>query len=201
MFENFFADPEVLAQGALTGLIFGFLLQKGGVTRFGVIVGQFLLKDFTVLKIMLTAILVGGIGIYGMRAVGWDVSLHIKNTALLGNALGGLIFGAGMALLGYCPGTGVAALGDGSRHAWFGVLGMLAGAAIFAEVFPWMKSSVLGIGDFGKATLPTLTELSPWWFLTLLAILAAGIFVTLERREKKRKILSFSEKKSISEVS
>ncbi len=186
MFEHFFADPNTLLLGAFTGFLFGFLLQKGGVTRYSVIVGQFLLKDFTVLKIMLTAILVGGIGIYGMRAMSWDVSLHIKNAALLGNALGGMIFGVGMALLGYCPGTGVAALGDGSRHALFGVLGMLVGAAIFAEAYPSMKSGVLGVGDLGKATLPTLTQLSPWWFLALLTLAAAVVFVMLERWERKQ---------------
>ena len=98
MFENFFANPTTILMGGVTGFLFGFLLQKGGVTRFSVIVGQFLLKDFTVLKIMLTAIVVGSVGIYGMRALGFDIDLHIKATALLGNALGGLIFGAGMAV-------------------------------------------------------------------------------------------------------
>jgi uncharacterized membrane protein YedE/YeeE len=189
MFENFFADPKMLGFGATTGFLFGFLLQKGGVTRFSVILGQFLLKDFTVLKIMLTAILIGGIGIYGMRALGMDVPLHIKNATLAGNALGGLIFGTGMAILGYCPGTGVAALGDGSRHAIFGVLGMLMGAAVYAEVYPWMKSEVLGIVDFGKATLPTLSGYSPWWFIAGMAILSLSIFFILERWELKKAIM------------
>lgn len=185
MFDHIFASPSALLTGALTGLAFGFLLQKGGVTRFGVIVGQFLLKDFTVLKVMGTAIVVGAIGIYGMRAMGLDVPLHIKNAALLGNALGGAIFGVGMAVLGYCPGTGVAAIGDGSRHAIPGVLGGLFGAAVFAEVYPWMKSEVLGVGDFGKATLDSVTGLSPWWFMGLMAIAAVVGFSVLERWERR----------------
>ena len=186
MFENFFADPTVLISGAITGFIFGFLLQKGGVTRFNVILGQFLLRDFTVLKIMLTAILVGGIGVYGMRTIGWDVPLHVKNATLAGNLLGGLIFGVGMAVLGYCPGTGVAAIGDGSRHAIFGVLGMLVGAALYAEAYPWMKSEVLGIVDMGKATLPTVSGQSPWWFIVGMMIVSIGVFLILERWELKR---------------
>ena len=109
-----------------------------------------------------------------MRALGWDVPLHIKNAALLGNALGGVIFGAGMALLGYCPGTGVAAFGDGSRHALFGVLGMLVGAALFAEVYPWLKSELLGIGDLGKATLPSLTA--------TFALVVSGVAECWQRR-------------------
>lgn len=185
MFEHFFADPKTLLMGGVTGLAFGFLLQKGGVTRFNVILGQFLLKDFTVLKVMLTAIVVGGVGIYGMRAGGMDVPLHIKNATLLGNLAGGLIFGVGMALLGYCPGTGVAAMGDGSRHAVFGVLGMLVGAGLYAEAYPWMKSEVLGVGDLGKATLDTVTGLSPWWFVLGLTVIAIWGLLTLERWEAK----------------
>jgi hypothetical protein len=186
MFENFFADPGVLLLGGLTGLVFGFVLQKGGVTRFSVIVGQFLLKDFTMLKIMLTAIVVGGLGIYGMRAAGLEIALHVKTAALLGNALGGVIFGIGMALLGFCPGTGVAAIGDGAKHAIPGVAGMVAGAAVYAEVYPWFKANILDVGAMGKATLASVTGLSPWWLMAAVLVMAAGIVFALERFEHKR---------------
>jgi uncharacterized membrane protein YedE/YeeE len=183
------ADPGILLTGALTGLVFGFLLQKGGVTRFQVIVGQFLLKDFTMLKVMLSAVIVGGVGIYGMRTLGMDVSLHVKNLELLGNAVGGLIFGVGMVILGYCPGTGVAALGDGSRHAFFGVLGMVAGAALYAEAYPFMKSDILGVGAGGKETFVTMTGLSPWWFI-LLIVVVVGLFLGWLERWERRQISS-----------
>ncbi|NIN68518.1 MAG: YeeE/YedE family protein, partial [Anaerolineae bacterium] len=148
MFDtSFFADPTTLLLGALTGLIFGFLLRKGGLTRFNVIVGQFLLEDFTVLKVMLTAIVIGSTGIYGMFQLGLIDGLHVKAAHLVANALGGLIFGAGMAILGYCPGTGVAALGNGSRDAIAGVAGMLFGAALYAEVYPWAKKHIVGLAD------------------------------------------------------
>lgn len=180
---GFFADPWVLLQGGLTGLVFGFLLQKGGLTRFEVIVRQFLLRDFTVLKVMLTAIVVGGIGIYAMLALGWLSGLQVKAAQLLANAAGGAIFGVGMAVLGYCPGTGVAALGDGSRHALAGVVGMVAGAALYAEAHPWLAQHVLPVGDVGKETAATATGLSPWWFLLLLAAAALVVFRAIERWE------------------
>lgn len=186
MFDGFFADPTTLMMGAITGLVFGFLLQKGGVTRFDVILGQFLFKDFTVAKVMLTAIVVGGVGIYGMRSAGLEVDLHIKNATLLGNIVGGLIFGVGMAVLGYCPGTGMAAIGDGSRHAVPGVFGMIAGAALYAQAYPWMKSQVLGIGDFGKATFGSATGMSPWWFILAMTILGVIGLVALERWESSQ---------------
>ena len=180
------SDPKTLILGALTGLAFGFLLQRGGVTRFSTIVNQFLLRDFTVLKVMFTAMIVGGIGIYAMRAGGMDVALHVKSTAILGNLVGGLLFGVGMAVLGYCPGTGVAALGDGSRHAWAGILGMLAGSAVFAEAYPWVKANLLGVGAYGKITLPDATHVTPWVFFAVLVVLALWGFRALEKLEKRR---------------
>lgn len=187
MFEtSFFASPTTLILGAVTGLIFGFLLQKAWVTRFGVIVGQFLLEDFTVLKVIGTAIVVGGAGIYGMVQLGLIQGLHVKAAQLVANAVGGLIFGIGMAILGYCPGTGVAAIGDGSRDAIAGVAGMLFGAALYAEMYPWAKAHILGLADLGKETLLTATGLSPWWFIGGLMVLAVAGFKALEAWEQRR---------------
>lgn len=186
MFDTpIFASPGALALGALTGLVFGFLLQKGRVTRFDVIVGQFLLRDFTVLKVMLTAIVVGGAGVWGMHQLGW-AELHVKSAALLANGLGGAIFGVGMAVLGYCPGTGVAAIGDGARDAWFGLLGMLFGAAVYAEAYPWLSERILGVADLGKMTFSSALHASPWWFVAALGAMAVVIFTLLERWEHRR---------------
>jgi uncharacterized protein len=183
--SSLFTDPTTLLTGALTGLAFGFLLQRGGVTRYRVILGQFLLRDHTVLKTMLTAIVVGSIGIYGMRAVGFEVALHIKTAALMGNLLGGLIFGVGMAVLGHCPGTVVGALAEGSRQAWFGILGMLAGAAAYAEVYPWFKAAVLTDANLGKATLDSVTGLPVELLVavvTVLGVVGLGAIQRFERR-------------------
>ncbi|MCK4872137.1 MAG: YeeE/YedE family protein [Phycisphaerales bacterium] len=192
MFENFFAGWEPVLMGAGIGLVFGFLLQKAAVTRYQTILGQFLFKDFTVLKVMLTAIVVGGIGIYAMRAMNPDMKMHIKNAALLGNVVGGLIFGVGMAILGYCPGTGTAALGDGSRHVIPGLLGMIVGAGVYAEVYPFIKDGLLKIGvitvdETSKVSLPQLTHLSPWWFLAALTVIAVVVFLIIERAERRSK--------------
>ena len=94
------------------GILFGFLLQKGGATKHDVIVGQLLLTDFTVLKIMLSAVLTGMIGIYLMKTLGW-VELSPKSGSMGSNIIGGLIFGVGFAVLGYCPGTIAGAIGNG----------------------------------------------------------------------------------------
>ncbi|MCF8037997.1 MAG: YeeE/YedE family protein, partial [Desulfohalobiaceae bacterium] len=108
--------PFQLFIGFVIGICFGFFLQKGQVTKYDAIVGQLLLLDFTVLKVMLTAILTGMIGFYVMRAKGL-VSFEIKSGSWGSSGIGGLIFGAGMAILGYCPGTTTGATGQGSLDA------------------------------------------------------------------------------------
>lgn len=185
MVEHVFADARTLALGGLTGLMFGFLLQKGGVTRYEVIVNQFRFRDFTVLKTMLTAIVVGGVGVYAMLQLSLIGGLHVKGAELAMNALGGLIFGVGMVLLGYCPGTALAAIGQGSRDAAVGVAGALVGAAVYAETYPFWARTIAPIGNLGKETLATLTGVSAWWYLAGLAIVAVLLFVWLERRERR----------------
>ncbi|MCC6682603.1 MAG: YeeE/YedE family protein [Phycisphaeraceae bacterium] len=184
-----FASPLTIFYGILTGLVFGFLLQKGDVTRYNVIVGQFLLRDFTVLKVMLTAIVTGALGLLAMRSVGLDVPMHLKPAVLGPVAVGGVIFGVGMALLGYCPGTGVAALGDGSRHAIPGILGMVVGGAIFAEVFPAIQNGFMKAGDVtcnvagaitDKITFADLLGVSPWLLAGILTVGALILFALLE---------------------
>lgn len=111
-------------------------------------------KDFTILKVMLSAILVGMVGIYFFLGIGLG-KLSIKTTLLGANIIGGLIFGLGWGMLGYCPGTAVGATGEGRLDAfWGGVLGMLVGAGIFAEVYTFIKDNLLKWGDLGKLTIP-----------------------------------------------
>lgn len=172
-----------LGLGLITGILFGVLLQKGQVAKYRTIVGQFLLRDFTVLKVMLTAVVVGGIGVYALIAMGLATP-HIKPLMLGGVILGGLIFGVGMAVLGYCPGTGIAALAEGSRDAVFGVLGMFTGAAIYAETYPWIKRNVLSIGDFGNITLADMTGVPTYVWLGLITVIAVTLFVFLENLQR-----------------
>jgi len=89
-----------LLLGLATGVLFGFILQKGQVTNYQKIVSFFRWSDLTVQKVMFAGILSGMIGVYALREFG-IVNLHIKPTVLGANMLGGLIFGAGMLLLGF----------------------------------------------------------------------------------------------------
>lgn len=144
-----------LLLGLLFGVVFGYLLQKGGVAKYEVLMGQFLLTDFTVIKVMLTAIIVGMFGIFSMHALGL-VKLHVKPTRYAANIAGGLLFGVGLGLLGYCPGTGIVALGQGNYYAISGILGLLAGSYFYAETSGYLGSTIEKIGNRGGIMLPDL---------------------------------------------
>jgi uncharacterized membrane protein YedE/YeeE len=170
-----------LVLGALTGVAFGALLQQGRVLRFEKQVGAMLLKDMTILKFMLSAIVVGMVGLYALE--GLDViQFSPKATAVGANLIGGLLFGLGWAVMGFCPGTAMGAVGEGRWHAIWALLGMLVGAAIYAEVYPALKESVLTWGKLGKLQLPGVLGLSPWIVIPLFIAIVIGLFTWFEKR-------------------
>ena len=170
-----------LTIGLIIGIVFGFLLQKGEATKYDVIIGQLLLTDFTVVKIMLSAVVVGKIGVHLFRGLGM-AQLHPKPGSVGSTVIGGLIFGVGFGILGYCPGTMAGAVGQGSLDALFGgIAGMLIGAAIFSEIYPKLEKSILNKGYFGELTLPQVLKVNHWWVIVPVAI---GITVLLLGIEK-----------------
>jgi uncharacterized membrane protein YedE/YeeE len=172
--------PRLLL-GLLTGFLFGIFLQKGRVSDRRLIVSQFLLRDFTVMKVMMTAILVGVTGIYAMLAAGW-VELAVKPAHLVSILVGALLFGPAMVTLGCCPGTAVAAAGEGKRDAWWGVLGMLLGAAVYPEFDAACTRTLRAAVDLGPVTLPQWTGVPAAAWFAALALLAWFFFRWVDRR-------------------
>jgi len=169
-----FDDPLKLSLGFITGMMFGVLLQKGQVAKFQTIVGQLLLKDFTVLKIMATAVVVGAIGVNAIVAMG-GASLHIQTASLARYLIGGVLFGVGMAVFGLCPGTSVAACSEGRPDAMIGVLGMFFGAGGYLFLFPMLQPVIEAMPDWGKVTLPQMTGISTWVWVAALAMILGGM--------------------------
>ena len=174
---------SALFAAVLLGAFFGVLLHRGGVACHAVIVNQFRFRDFTVLKIMLTAIVVGGVGVLALNTAGL-ANAHIKATHLLGVVLGAGIFGVGMVTLGYCPGTAIAAAAAGSVHALVGLAGAIVGGVLYAFSFPWIAAKILPVGALGKVRLPDVTGVPAWLWFTGLAIGAVLLFRVIERHER-----------------
>jgi hypothetical protein len=172
-----------LTLGLIAGVFFGFFLQKGQVLNYDKQLGMLRFKDFTVLKVMVSAILVGMVGIYFFADMGIG-RLSLKPTVLGANIIGGLIFGLGWGMLGYCPGTAVGATGEGRFDAfWGGVLGMFVGAGIFAEVYSYIKDNFLKWGDLGKLSIPQVIDINHW--IVILIVWAILVFALIAFEKKK----------------
>lgn len=169
-----------LLLGALFGVLFGFLLQKGGVAKYHVLIGALLLEDFTVMKVMLTAIIVGSVGIFSLHALDL-VKLDIKPTRYAANIIGGLLFGVGFGLLGYCPGTGAAALGQGNWDVLTGIVGLMLGSYLFAELSGVFSKTINKWGDRGKLTLPELIPMKRTTFLLIWVPVLIGVLFAVDQ--------------------
>lgn len=168
-----------LIKGLGTGIIFGFLLQRGGVTDYNVLVGQLLLEDFTVAKIILTAVVVGMFGVYFLsdRKL---IELKPKSGSLRRTIPGSLIFGAGFALLGYCPGTIAGAVGQGSIDALIpGLLGIFTGSFFFAAFYEKYNDSI-DKNKFKVDTLPEFFKVNHWKVIIPLSAVIILFIVWLE---------------------
>jgi hypothetical protein len=85
----------------LFGAAFGFSLNKAGLTKYHKIVNVFRFTDLAVLKFMMTALVVASSGLYVLRGLGLLAFPNVPSTFVVGNLVGGLLFGVGMALTGY----------------------------------------------------------------------------------------------------
>jgi len=93
-----------------------------------------------------------------------------------------LLFGIGWGLLGYCPGTSLGALGEGRLDAVWGILGMLVGAGIYAEVYPYLQTTVLTWGNYGKITIPQILGIHHWGVILIFWGLIVALFQWLEKK-------------------
>lgn len=155
-------------QAAIFGTAFGFLLQKGGVAKFDILIGVLLLENFVVIKVMASAVVTGMIGVYFLHRFG-RLQLQVKETVLKNNVLGGLLFGIGFGMIAYCPGTNAAAVGQGNLDAIAGICGMTFGAYLYALASRFSLGRFGSRGEFGKMTLPELFGLSRGTFVMLAA--------------------------------
>lgn len=170
-----------LLYGLITGILFGFLLQKGRVLRYDKQIAALRFMDMTIIKFMLSHIAVAMVGVYLLYDLGL-VKLSLKPTILGSVIIGGLLFGIGWGLLGYCPGTSLGALGEGRLDAVWGIFGMLVGAGIYAEVYPYLQTTVLTWGNYGKITIPQILGVNHWLVILIFGGLIVALFQWLEKK-------------------
>lgn len=173
------------------GIIFGGFISYAGLNRYNTIAGLSVLKDFTVAKTIMLVIGIGGF-LLMFEIMGGEASFHIKPLYTIGTILGGLIFGAGMSILGYCPGTLPISLGQGSLDALIGICGGLVGGILYTILYP-VITPILGY-DLGEISLFSLmgNRFSSSYIFILIIISLIMIFgaFLLNRLDRKNGIRS-----------
>ena len=174
-----------LLYGLLVGVAMGALIQRVGASSPRLIARNLRLENLSIIKFMATTIGVGTLGVYLLGALGVPMHLDVKPTYVLGVLAGGLIFGVGFAVGGYCPGTCVVGAGEGRRDALWAILGGLAGAFAFTLLYRALEPVLVKPLSYGKVTLASALDLPP---AAVAAALAAVLLtaVTLLPTERRR---------------
>lgn len=181
-----FGDDVSLVVAFITGIGFGFFLERGGFNSAKKLAAQFYFTDLTVFKVMFTAIITAMVGLYYLSVIGFvDLSLvYLTPTFLLPQVVGGLLLGFGFVIGGYCPGTSCVAASTGRIDGMVYLGGIMFGILVFGEVFPLVSNFYVST-PMGQITLPQITGLPYGLMVFLVVLMALGGFVGAEWVEKK----------------
>ncbi|HEY2805549.1 MAG TPA: YeeE/YedE thiosulfate transporter family protein [Gemmatimonadales bacterium] len=176
-----------LAIGAAIGAAFGVALERAGLGNARKLAGQFYLTDFTVFKVMFTAILTAMIGLFVLTRLGLmdRTQLEIPGTWVLPQLAGGILFGAGFIMGGLCPGTSCVAAASGRGDGVALIAGMFAGTLVFGELFGLIARFYQSTA-MGSATLPGLLHLPEPLVVVLITAMALGCFTGLAKLERSK---------------
>jgi len=181
-----FGDTESLVIAVLLGVAFGWFLERGGMGNAQKLAGQFYFTDLSVLKLMFSAIVTAMLGLFWLSWAGMlDLSrIYVPETFVAPQLLGGVVFGAGFATGGLCPGTSCVAAATGRRDGIALIGGMLAGVFVFGEAFPKIESFA-NSGARGAWTLPDVLHLPYGLVVGIIVAVALGAFAGAEMLERR----------------
>ncbi|MES0336528.1 MAG: YeeE/YedE thiosulfate transporter family protein [Candidatus Magnetobacterium sp. LHC-1] len=158
--------------GLIIGLLFGVVLQKGRLCKYDIVTGLFRLQDFTVFRLGTPVLMVSMVFVYLLTDMGY-MELHVPKTVIVPQIAGGLLFGAAIAIMGYCPGTAAGAIGEGSLDGIPAILGMITGAVLYAEFFHAdLFETFMTWGAIGRDTFPDIFEINHWYLIVLFLLMA-----------------------------
>jgi uncharacterized protein len=169
------------------GVAFGCALECAGLGDPPKLASQFYLRDFTVLKVMLSAMLTAMLGVFwGGRLGMFDPgAFYVPEMYLLPQLFGGVVFGLGFLLSGLCPGTSCVALASGRIEGAATILGLFAGVLLFGLAFPVIEPFYHST-PYGPLTLQRLTGLSYGVVVALVTVLAVSALAWIAKYEARR---------------
>lgn len=170
----------------LFGIGFGYILQRVGALDYENIINALRLKDLTIPKFMLFSVAITTLGVFALREAGF-ISLNLISTNSIGSLFGGLVFGVGFALAGYCPGTGIGAMGEGKKDAKYTVLGGIFGVLIYT-IFKQYTNFSFSSFDIGKISLVHLISINPFSLAVMYSFLLIVVIYLIDYWEEKNKM-------------
>ena len=164
-----------MLSGLLCGVLFGFVLENAGFGSPTKLTAQFQLRDWSVFKVMFSAIVVAAVGLYVLKVLGWMQAdaVFVPSALLMASAIGGALVGAGFAVGGYCPGTSVVGLFSGRLDALAFLGGLLLGTFIFAGLYGPALEAVMAMWEVQAGD--TFTDAFGISEVMVLAILVAAL--------------------------
>ncbi|WP_186429698.1 YeeE/YedE thiosulfate transporter family protein [Clostridium sp. BSD9I1] len=168
----------------LFGIGFGYILQRVEALEYKNIINALRLKDLTIPKFMLFSVAITCVGIFSLRTAGL-VSLDLITTNVVGNIIGGLIFGVGFAFSGYCPGTSIGAMGEGKRDAKYTVIGGVFGVLLYTLIQQYTNFSIAKF-DIGKISLVDIVQINPFSLAVMFSSILVIIIYAIDYLEKKK---------------
>ena len=179
-----FGDAASLGVALVIGIAFGGSLERAGLGNSRKLAAQFYLTDLTVVKVMFSAIVTAMLGTFWLGRIGvLDLSrVYVPETFLLPQVTGGLVFGAGFALAGLCPGTSCVAAATGRADGLSVMGGMFTGVLLTGLVMNPLKTFYESTA-LGALTLPRMLHLSYGTVVLLVVVAALATFLISERIE------------------
>lgn len=179
-----------MLSGLVCGVLFGFVLENAGFGSPCKLTGQFSLRDWSVLKVMFTAIVVAAAGLFLLRLAGLleADAVFVPTSLLVASAIGGVLVGSGFAVGGYCPGTSVVGMFSGRVDAFLFIFGLLIGTFAFSGLYGPAIEAVMAMGE-----VETGDTFSDAWgipdavVIGLMAVALVGVFYAggwFERRSQ-----------------
>jgi len=169
----------------LTGIGFGFALERAGFGDSRNLAAQFYFRDMRVFKVMFTAIVTAMLLVFWSSALGLlDYSqLFVNPTFLWPGIVGGLIFGMGFVIGGYCPGTAIVSMATLKLDGLFFVAGLAIGMVFFGETIPFFQVFWETSGAYGTVTLPEFFHMPTGVIVVGVVVMALSAFWVAEKVE------------------
>ncbi|WP_101049225.1 DUF6691 family protein [Macromonas nakdongensis] len=168
-----------MVSALVCGALFGFVLENAGFGSPCKLTGQFTLRDWSVLKVMFTAIVVAALGLYLLRLAGWleADAVFVPTSLLVAAAMGGVLVGGGFAVGGYCPGTSVVGLFSGRLDALVFIVGLVLGTFAFAGWYGPAIEAVMAMGEVETGdTFSDAWGIPDALVIGLMAVALVGVF-------------------------